>query len=54
MIGSEGEAAAVDSQRDVDIYLKAANEQNFKIRHLFETHLHAAELPEVSERLAEA
>src|SRR5258708_15605243 len=41
MIGSEGEAAVVDPQRDVDIYLKAAGEQNLKIRHIFETHLHA-------------
>jgi hydroxyacylglutathione hydrolase len=41
MIGSEGEAAVVDPQRDVDIYLKAADEQNLKIRHIFETHLHA-------------
>src|SRR5260370_8924710 len=41
MIGSEGEAAVVDPQRDVDIYLKAAEEQNLKIRHIFETHLHA-------------
>jgi hydroxyacylglutathione hydrolase len=41
MIGSEGEAAVVDPQRDVDIYLKAAAEQNLKIRHIFETHLHA-------------
>ncbi len=41
MIGSEGEAAVVDPQRDVDIYLKAADEQNHKIRHIFETHLHA-------------
>ncbi len=41
MIGSEGEAAVVDPQRDVDIYLKAANEQNLKIRYIFETHLHA-------------
>jgi hydroxyacylglutathione hydrolase len=41
MIGSEGEAAVIDPQRDVDIYLKAAGEQNFKIRHIFETHLHA-------------
>jgi glyoxylase-like metal-dependent hydrolase (beta-lactamase superfamily II)/rhodanese-related sulfurtransferase len=41
MIGSEGEAAVVDPQRDVDIYLKAANEQNLKITHIFETHLHA-------------
>jgi hydroxyacylglutathione hydrolase len=41
MIGSEGEAAVVDPQRDVDIYLTAAQEQNLKIRHIFETHLHA-------------
>jgi len=41
MIGSEGEAAVVDPQRDVDIYLKAADEQNLKVRHIFETHLHA-------------
>jgi len=41
MIGSEGEAAVVDPQRDVDIYLEAANEQNLKITHIFETHLHA-------------
>ncbi len=41
MIGSEGEAAVVDPQRDVDIYLKAAAEQNLKIQHIFETHLHA-------------
>src|SRR6267143_3180291 len=41
MIGSEGEAGVVDPQRDVDIYLKAADEQSLKIRHIFETHLHA-------------
>jgi hydroxyacylglutathione hydrolase len=41
MIGSEGEAAVVDPQRDVDIYLTAAEEQKLKIRHIFETHLHA-------------
>jgi len=41
MIGSEGEAAVVDPQRDVDIYLKAADEQHLKIRYIFETHLHA-------------
>jgi hydroxyacylglutathione hydrolase len=41
LIGSEGEAAVIDPQRDVDIYLKAADEQNLKIRHIFETHLHA-------------
>jgi hydroxyacylglutathione hydrolase len=41
MIGSEGEAAVVDPQRDVDIYLKAADQKGLKIRHIFETHLHA-------------
>jgi glyoxylase-like metal-dependent hydrolase (beta-lactamase superfamily II)/rhodanese-related sulfurtransferase len=41
MLGSEGEAAVVDPQRDVDIYLKAANERGLKITHIFETHLHA-------------
>ncbi len=41
MIGSEGEAAVVDPQRDVDIYLTAAEEQKLTIRHIFETHLHA-------------
>jgi hydroxyacylglutathione hydrolase len=41
MLGSEGEAAVVDPQRDVDIYLKVAAEQGLKIKHIFETHLHA-------------
>ena len=41
MLGSDGEAAVVDPQRDVDLYLKAADEQGLKIKHIFETHLHA-------------
>jgi glyoxylase-like metal-dependent hydrolase (beta-lactamase superfamily II)/rhodanese-related sulfurtransferase len=41
MLGSEGEAAVVDPQRDVEIYLKAADERGLKITHIFETHLHA-------------
>ena len=41
MLGSEGEAAVVDPQRDVEIYLKAADQQGLRIRHIFETHLHA-------------
>src|SRR6266850_66248 len=41
MIGSEGEAAVIDPQRDVDLYIEAADEQGLKIRHIFETHLHA-------------
>jgi hydroxyacylglutathione hydrolase len=41
MLASEGEAVVVDPQRDVDIYVKAAEERGVKIRHIFETHLHA-------------
>jgi len=41
MLASQGEAVVVDPQRDVDIYLKAAEEHDFKILHIFETHLHA-------------
>ena len=41
MLASQGEAAVIDPQRDVEIYLKAAEEHGFIIRHIFETHLHA-------------
>jgi hydroxyacylglutathione hydrolase len=41
LFGSEGEAAVVDPQRDVEIYLETAQKQNLRIRHIFETHLHA-------------
>jgi glyoxylase-like metal-dependent hydrolase (beta-lactamase superfamily II)/rhodanese-related sulfurtransferase len=41
MMASEGEAVVVDPQRDVDIYLKAAEANQVSIRHIFETHLHA-------------
>jgi hydroxyacylglutathione hydrolase len=41
MLGSEGEAVVVDPQRDVEIYVDAAQKQNLRIRHIFETHLHA-------------
>ena len=41
MLASAGEAVVVDPQRDVEIYLKAADEHGVKIRHIFETHLHA-------------
>jgi glyoxylase-like metal-dependent hydrolase (beta-lactamase superfamily II)/rhodanese-related sulfurtransferase len=41
MIGSGGEAAVIDPQRDVDLYLKAAADHGLTIRHIFETHLHA-------------
>ena len=41
LIGSEGEAAVVDPQRDVDQYIEEANTQGLKIRYIIETHLHA-------------
>lgn len=41
MLGSQGEAIVVDPQRDVDIYLQAAAQHGLKIKHIFETHLHA-------------
>src|SRR5207247_1730643 len=41
LIGSEGEAAVVDPQRDVDQYIAEAEAQGFKIKHVIDTHLHA-------------
>jgi glyoxylase-like metal-dependent hydrolase (beta-lactamase superfamily II)/rhodanese-related sulfurtransferase len=41
VIASEGLAAVIDPQRDVDIYLKAAEEHGLKIQHVLLTHLHA-------------
>ena len=41
MLASEGEAVVVDPQRDVEIYLLAAQANGVSIRHIFETHLHA-------------
>jgi len=41
MIGSEGVAAVVDPQRDVEIYVEEAARQGLKIVHVIETHLHA-------------
>src|SRR6266704_4545362 len=41
LIGSEGEAAVVDPQRDVDQYLQEAEAQKLKIKYIIETHLHA-------------
>jgi len=38
---SGDDAVVVDPQRDVDIYLEAAQKHNATIRHIFETHLHA-------------
>jgi glyoxylase-like metal-dependent hydrolase (beta-lactamase superfamily II)/rhodanese-related sulfurtransferase len=41
LIGSEGEAAVVDPQRDVDEYLEEAAAHGLEIKYVIETHLHA-------------
>jgi glyoxylase-like metal-dependent hydrolase (beta-lactamase superfamily II)/rhodanese-related sulfurtransferase len=41
LIGSEGTAAVIDPQRDVEEYLAAAEAEGLKIRYVIETHLHA-------------
>ncbi len=41
LIGSDGEAAVVDPQRDVDQYLNEAAAQALQIKYVIETHLHA-------------
>ncbi len=41
LIGSEGEAAVVDPQRDVDQYIEEAAAQSLQITYVIETHLHA-------------
>jgi hydroxyacylglutathione hydrolase len=41
LIGSGGEAAVVDPQRDVDLYLDEARARGLTIRWVLETHLHA-------------
>ena len=40
-VSSDGIAAIIDPQRDVDIYLEAAARKGWKIEHIIETHLHA-------------
>jgi hydroxyacylglutathione hydrolase len=41
LIGSGGEAAVVDPQRDVEQYINEAEAEGLKIRYVIETHLHA-------------
>ncbi len=40
-IGSEGEAAVIDPQRDIEQYLDEARDRGFTIKYVIETHLHA-------------
>ena len=41
MVASQGAAAVIDPQRDVDIYLRVAAAKGWTIRSIIETHLHA-------------
>src|SRR5215813_1362265 len=41
LIGSDGEAAIVDPQRDVDEYIDEAKANGLQIKYVVETHLHA-------------
>jgi hydroxyacylglutathione hydrolase len=41
LIGSDGVAAVVDPQRDVQIYVDTASRLGLRIAHIIETHLHA-------------
>ncbi|MCM2317398.1 MAG: MBL fold metallo-hydrolase, partial [Thermoanaerobaculia bacterium] len=41
IVGSDGEAAVVDPQRDVEQYLRDAEAEGLAIRYIIETHLHA-------------
>ena len=41
LIGSEGEAAAIDPRRDVEEYLEEARAHGLAIKYVIETHLHA-------------
>ncbi|MFC0274194.1 MBL fold metallo-hydrolase [Metabacillus herbersteinensis] len=41
MVISEGEAAIIDAVRFTDVYTNFAKEKGIKIKHVFDTHLHA-------------
>lgn len=38
---AKGEAIVIDAQRDIDVYLEIAKQNNLKITHIAETHIHA-------------
>lgn len=38
---AKGEAIVIDAQRDIDVYLEIAQQNNLKITHITETHIHA-------------
>ncbi|MEW6129766.1 MAG: rhodanese-like domain-containing protein [Acidobacteriota bacterium] len=41
LIGSQGDAAVIDPQRDIEQYLSEASQAGLKIKYIIETHLHA-------------
>jgi glyoxylase-like metal-dependent hydrolase (beta-lactamase superfamily II)/rhodanese-related sulfurtransferase len=41
MLGSDGIAAVVDPQRDIELYIDEAKNQGLRIEYIIETHLHA-------------
>jgi hydroxyacylglutathione hydrolase len=41
LVSSDGIAAVIDPQRDVDLYIDAAKKSGVRIEHIVETHLHA-------------
>lgn len=41
LIGSGGDAAVIDPQRDVDEYIEEASKEGLSIKYIIETHLHA-------------
>lgn len=41
IVGSDGEAAVIDPQRDVDQYVEEAKKEGLSIKYIIETHLHA-------------
>lgn len=40
-VDSQGEAAIIDPLRDIEVYLKLAQERGTRIKYIFETHFHA-------------
>src|SRR3546814_11669285 len=38
---AKGEAMVIDPRRDIDIYLEVARQNNLRITHIAETHIHA-------------
>ena len=41
IVGSDGEAAVIDPQRDIDMYLEEARAHDLTIKYVIETHCHA-------------